>query len=101
MCGILGKIGEVEKARFVDALNLMTHRGPDASDTFHMGDIHLGHRRLSIIDLSETANQPMSYANQTHTIVYNGEVYNFLEIKERLQKEGYEFQTDSDTETVK
>jgi asparagine synthase (glutamine-hydrolysing) len=100
MCGILGKIGDVDEARFVEALNLMTHRGPDASDMFHLGNVHLGHRRLSIIDLSETANQPMSYANHTHTIVYNGEVYNFLEIRARLEKEGYQFQTDGDTEVL-
>jgi asparagine synthase (glutamine-hydrolysing) len=100
MCGILGKIGEVNKDRFRAALDLMIHRGPDASDTFHGGGVHLGHRRLSIIDLSEAANQPMTTSNGSHSIVYNGEVYNFMEIRRRLQEAGRSFQTLSDTEVV-
>lgn len=76
----------------------MTHRGPDASGVYMNGAITLGHNRLSIIDLTTAANQPFEY----HDVIvsFNGEVYNYIEIKEELKQAGYQFHTASDTEVV-
>lgn len=78
--------------------NLMAHRGPDASGFFETEAVALGHRRLSIIDLSEQANQPMTDATGRYTIVFNGELYNFRAVKQLLS--GYPFRTECDTEVV-
>lgn len=76
----------------------MAHRGPDASGHLVNSPVALGHRRLSIIDLSDAASQPITDPSGRYTIIYNGEVYNFLEIKEHLK--GYEFQSNSDTDVI-
>lgn len=76
----------------------MKHRGPDASGIFVGDGISLGHNRLSIIDLSEAANQPMTSSDGRYVTVYNGELYNFQDIKKDLPE--YEFRTSSDTEVV-
>lgn len=104
MCGIVGFIDH-RKKQTKTILQQMTdvihHRGPDDSgysfytDTCHIG---LGHRRLSILDLSSHGHQPMSF--ETLEIIYNGEVYNFKEIRASLEKEGYSFKSDSDTEVI-
>ncbi|MFN3599566.1 MAG: asparagine synthase (glutamine-hydrolyzing) [Aquificaceae bacterium] len=105
MCGIVGFIdfskrtGEGILRRMTDALS---HRGPDQSgysfyETEH-ASIGLGHRRLSILDLSSLARQPMAFEDLE--IVYNGEVYNFRDIRKDLEKEGYKFTSNSDTEVV-
>jgi len=78
----------------------LSHRGPDAKGLFFDGFVALGHRRLSIIDLSEAANQPMSDDDGKLWIVFNGEIYNFLEERKRLESKGYRFRTRSDTEVV-
>ncbi len=78
---------------------LLAHRGPDASSVYQHNDVCLGHRRLSIIDLA-TGDQPISTNDKTLTIVYNGEIYNFREIREDLLKKGYQFTTQSDTEVI-
>lgn len=78
----------------------MAHRGPDAAGSVFLQDgaVALGHRRLSIIDLSESANQPLSY--RTVHIVYNGEIYNFRELRYDLERKGHVFRTHSDTEVL-
>jgi asparagine synthase (glutamine-hydrolysing) len=103
MCGIAGIIdptlsrdqGEVLLTKMLESIR---HRGPDNSSQWIEMPILLGHNRLSIIDLSADANQPMEFDDLM--IVYNGEVYNFLEIKDELIRKGYRFRTSSDTEVV-
>ncbi len=102
MCGIAGFAGNFEKSSARQIITKMTgavaHRGPDAEGIFVGENVALGHRRLSIIDLSETANQPMTDNSGRFTIVFNGEIYNFAEVKAKL--EDYDFQTNSDTEVL-
>lgn len=103
MCGIAGFIDEkCSKEQGEQILTKMLvatiHRGPDYTGKHIDSPAYLGHNRLSIIDLSNNANQPMHFENLS--IVYNGEVYNYLEIKEELQKKGYRFKTQSDTEVI-
>jgi asparagine synthase (glutamine-hydrolysing) len=104
MCGITGVVlrkGEqVSREEIQKMADLMTHRGPDAAGIFVKNEIGLGHRRLKIIDLSDTANQPMWTEDGSLGIVFNGEIYNFQEIKSELEKKGYRFKTRSDTEVV-
>jgi len=104
MCGILGCYGppltDTYKAKFRFALGMLKHRGPDNSQVWHKGKVILGHTRLSIIDLSESANQPLSDVSSRYWIVLNGEIYNYLEIRQELEKSGANFRTRSDTEVV-
>lgn len=104
MCGILLHFGKETLPQDHPALEIISHRGPDdrGSVNFPIGDFNLGlgHRRLSIIDLSEKGKQPMSYDNGHLWITYNGEIYNYLEIKSELKKAGYKFISDSDTEVL-
>ncbi len=103
MCGIAGIIdpaldrdqGEILVGRMLESIR---HRGPDNSSTWVDMPVLLGHNRLSIIDLSNAANQPMEYGDLV--IVYNGEVYNYVEIQDELIKCGYRFRTTSDTEVI-
>ena len=85
MCGISGQFNfnesKIDKQNFEVLNNSLTHRGPDNGSVKVFNNVALGHRRLSIIDLSESANQPMSCKNDRYFIVFNGEVYNFFEIK--------------------
>jgi asparagine synthase (glutamine-hydrolysing) len=114
MCGIAGIInpqlrqsaeGEEEhsllKRRLQQMTNSIQHRGPDGEGFWinPSGIAGLGHRRLAIIDLSDAAAQPMNYLNR-YTIIHNGEIYNYIELKEELQKKGYFFRTSSDTEVI-
>jgi len=80
----------------------MQHRGPDADGYYldPMGDVSMGHTRLSIIDLSSTGHQPMSYGDERFWIVFNGEVYNYRELKTELEQAGHRFRSTSDTEVV-
>jgi asparagine synthase (glutamine-hydrolysing) len=102
MCGILG----IQSSRLLDrklfnkSLDLMTHRGPDSGDVYENSNSMLGHRRLKIIDLSESANQPMSSKDNLYTIVFNGEIYNYQKIAQELKKLGYKFKTNGDTEVL-
>ncbi len=77
----------------------LAHRGPDAEGHWVNSTTALGNRRLAIIDLSNAANQPMHYL-QRYTIIHNGEIYNYIELKEELQKKGYSFHSRSDTEVI-
>ncbi len=126
MCGIYGKINfrrSLNVRRSCAALNQLRHRGPDgfgvllgslqkdAYETYHNRlpnrscrlepDLFLGHRRLAIIDLSERALQPMWDSHERYAIVFNGEIYNFKELRETLEEKGHRFQTHhSDTEAL-
>lgn len=100
MCGIFGVIGKkIDREFGENCLNLMYHRGPDGSGIWQENDVTLGHRRLAILDLSENGRQPMLFRNR-YVITYNGEIYNYIEIRKELVGFGYEFHTESDTEVV-
>ncbi|MCR5486021.1 MAG: asparagine synthase (glutamine-hydrolyzing) [Lachnospiraceae bacterium] len=101
MCGILGIYRKrVERSRVKKCLDTIRHRGPDGEGIWQEGDVSLGHRRLAILDLSETASQPMTDASGRYQIVFNGEIYNFLEIRKELEGLGHVFRTDGDTEVL-
>ena len=95
MCGILGAYGGFGADRFENALNKLSHRGPDFSGTYFDGSLSLGHARLSIIDLLPEANQPFLDGN--FVIVFNGEIYNYRELS---KKYSLELHTTSDTEVL-
>lgn len=103
MCGIAGiyALSSVDKETVKQMTNSIQHRGPDAeglwvSDNKRVG---LGHRRLSIIDTSEIGNQPFHYLER-YTIVFNGEIYNYIELREQLIHKGYKFRSQTDTEVL-
>jgi asparagine synthase (glutamine-hydrolysing) len=102
MCGIAGILNITNNTRHTDAIRIMTdriaHRGPDAEGIYVDQRIALGHRRLSIIDLQESANQPMWDHTGRYVLIYNGEIYNYKEIKSTLQE--YPFKTESDSEVI-
>jgi asparagine synthase (glutamine-hydrolysing) len=98
MCGISGYIGTFNEHDMQSSAQSIAHRGPDAFSVYRNGDVTLAHHRLSIIDLSESANQPFHFEHLT--LVYNGELYNFSEVREDLIKLGYTFNTSSDTEVL-
>ncbi len=105
MCGIAGVISLKNGTTAVEVVKQMTdviaHRGPDGEGHWinASGTIALGHRRLSIIDLSDSGSQPMHYMDR-YTMVFNGEIYNYIELKEELEKTGYHFRSTSDTEVL-
>jgi asparagine synthase (glutamine-hydrolysing) len=102
MCGIAGIAGLRDTAAAERAVGRMTrriaHRGPDAEGFFVEDGIALGHRRLSVIDLSDRANQPQHDPTQRYAITFNGEIYNFQDVKRRFP--GYPYRTHSDTECI-
>ncbi|MCH6236510.1 asparagine synthase (glutamine-hydrolyzing) [Cognataquiflexum rubidum] len=105
MCGIVAYISNKESVsidEFNNARDTLSHRGPDGvgSDFFEYNKIALGHRRLSIIDLSETGRQPMTNEDGSIWITFNGEIYNYQSIKQSLQKLGHSFKSNSDTEIL-
>jgi asparagine synthase (glutamine-hydrolysing) len=101
MCGIWFSLGYAPDRAHIDRV---AHRGPDGAGwrvfDSSAGPVALGHRRLSIIDLSEAAAQPMEYADERYWISYNGEIYNYLELREELAAAGHRFRTRSDTEVL-
>ena len=100
MCGIIGLLGENIDTTVMDKmLEIQKHRGPDHSSKWNDNFICLGHNRLSIIDLSEKSNQPFFSNDKRYVIVFNGEIYNYIELKSEL-KEFYDFKTSSDTEVL-
>ncbi len=103
MCGIAGfidshKSNEQGLTLLENMLESIAHRGPDARGKWNEENVFLGQNRLSIIDLTEASNQPFLY--QDIVITFNGEIYNYLEIKESLQAKGYQFHTTGDTEVI-
>ena len=101
MCGICGIYEKNrDNSTLVEAMcRILAHRGPDAWSVYPSGEVCLGHRRLSIIDLA-TGDQPIFNEDKSLAIVYNGEVYNFRELREELLAKGYRFHTASDTEVI-
>src|SRR6185437_453063 len=101
MCGFIGCIHDeatdnksLDQATFKQMNHVITHRGPDDEGYFEDEHIQFGFRRLSIIDIA-TGQQPLSYENERYWIIFNGEIYNFVELREELEKEGMAFQTAS------
>jgi asparagine synthase (glutamine-hydrolysing) len=103
MCGISGIINKtdvaVNRSEIEGINNLIAHRGPDSQAYYFNKNFAFGHRRLSIIDLTEEAGQPMNYKDKL-TIIYNGEIYNYLELRSELVGKGFSFKTSSDTEVI-
>lgn len=102
MCGICGIVSYQSEAKEADIRRMMdavSHRGPDGGGCALFGSLALGHRRLSILDLSENAFQPMRYLGR-YVTTYNGEIYNYIELREELKALGYSFSTDCDTEVL-
>jgi len=106
MCGIAGvfrleeTISADDRAAVVQMINSQRHRGPNDCGLQHDERAALGHRRLSIIDVSAAGHQPMANESKTVWVVYNGEIYNFRELRSELTAAGYEFQSQSDTEVL-
>ncbi len=102
MCGISGFAGDFDES-LLDRMNsAIAHRGPDDAGTRYFPDARVGlaHRRLSIIDLSERGHQPMTDVTGTATIVFNGKIYNYRELRRELVRDGFRFESDSDTEVL-
>lgn len=101
MCGIVGFIGKNKDKdeQLSNMLNRIIHRGPDAEGKYIDDNVALGHRRLSIIDLS-SGSQPMYNEDNSLVVVFNGEIYNYQELKEELKICGHDFKTNSDTEVL-
>ena len=104
MCGIAAIIKKQNTGVNRDEIrrmnDVMAHRGPDADGIYMDQNIGLGHRRLSIVDLSDDGRQPMFSYDKRFVLIFNGEIYNYVELKEELQKEGAVFQTETDTEVI-
>jgi len=105
MCGIVGKYnfqsGEPVSSDLIRAMcETIFYRGPDDAGVYTEGNIGLGHRRLSILDLSELGHQPMSSKDGMIWITFNGEIYNYLDIRKDLISKGYTFKSNCDTEVI-
>jgi len=100
MCGITGFVGKGSEGDLRSMTESLKHRGPDDQGLYCESGVGLGHARLSIIDLSPTGHQPMWNKERTLGIVFNGEIYNFLELKKKLAEGGHRFLGSSDTEVV-
>lgn len=107
MCGICGVVDPrgltEETALIIEKMkSVLAHRGPGGAGTYRDPDglIALGHARLKIIDLSERATQPMPNETGAIWVAYNGEIYNFLELRHHLEQQGHQFKSDSDTEIL-
>lgn len=106
MCGILGLYREtsgrpqIDRERFAAALDTLSHRGPDDAGTFYVDTVALGHRRLSIQDLSPAAHQPMKDPSGQVAMIFNGQIYNHRDFRPELGQKGWTFTSTGDTETV-
>lgn len=103
MCGIAGKIlfnGTVQSSDIKKMTDSLSHRGPDDDGVQTFDSCGLGQRRLAIIDLSPMGHQPMSFNSKRYWITFNGEIYNYLELRSKLISEGYRFHSHSDTEVI-
>jgi asparagine synthase (glutamine-hydrolysing) len=103
VCGIVGAVGlnrEPTPEAAEAVLDSIRHRGPDAAGHAYRGGVWLGSRRLKVLDLRDDANQPMTDAETGVALVYNGEIYNYLELRKTLEQAGHRFETSGDTEVV-
>lgn len=102
MCGIVGFTNNGDNADKIieDMMDRIRHRGPDAEGKYVDGDIALGHRRLSIIDVSSSGDQPIYNEDSSLVIVFNGEIYNYRDIRKELVESGHTFRTNTDTEVL-
>jgi asparagine synthase (glutamine-hydrolysing) len=105
MCGITGVfafnlLGKFNMIHVTSATIALEKRGPDAHDVYTDEFVGLGHRRLSIIDTSAAANQPMWDAQKRYCIIFNGEIFNYQELRKELEAEGVQFVSSSDTEVL-
>lgn len=105
MCGITGifafnSIGRISLVHLENATRCLEKRGPDLQDSWFDDIVGLGHRRLSVIDTTASGNQPMVDSSGRYHIIYNGEVYNYRAIRQKLLQEGYAFRSESDTEVI-
>lgn len=106
MCGFIGCVhdksqvfSDGQKQQFENMNNVITHRGPDDDGYFYDSHVQFGFRRLSIIDI-ESGHQPLHFENERYWIIFNGEIYNYVELREELLAEGLTFATSSDTEVI-
>ena len=100
MCGIAGYVGPWAPALVEAMTEAVAHRGPDGSGMWADDGVALGHRRLSIIDLTDAAAQPMHTPDGRFAISYNGEIYNYRDLRTELEQGGIVFRTGSDTEVL-
>ena len=104
MCGIVGQVNfdnsPVSPVVLKKMTDIIEHRGPDGEGHWIEGGVGLGHRRLSIIDLSPAGHQPMISSDNRFALTYNGEIYNFRELRAELEAKGYWFRSQSDSEVV-
>ncbi|MDX2086139.1 MAG: asparagine synthase (glutamine-hydrolyzing) [Candidatus Melainabacteria bacterium] len=105
MCGIAGQFTrdrqfQPNEAHLWNMIQEIRHRGPDHQAVYTEPGLGLAHARLSILDLNPRSNQPMHDASNGNVLVYNGEIYNYVELREQLSSKGYHFQTESDTEVI-
>ncbi|MDN2453425.1 asparagine synthase (glutamine-hydrolyzing) [Lactobacillus sp. UCMA15818] len=105
MCGFVGLLtksmgkNEIKYKQINDMNNMIIHRGPDDEGYFQDKNITMGFRRLSIVDI-KNGHQPMAYDNERFWLTFNGEIYNYIELRRQLEQEGYAFKTDTDSEVV-
>lgn len=100
MCGIIGVVANIDKKIFKQMVCSLSHRGPDHFAYEAIGDVHFGHTRLSIIDLSTVSNQPLWDVKKNACIVFNGEIYNYKLLRQELLELGYTFSSQGDTEVI-
>ena len=102
MCGFAGFVGSVDDREqvLVNMMNTIIHRGPDSEGKYVDEDAALGFRRLSIIDLSSVGDQPLYNEDKSMVLVFNGEIYNYQELKKELQDVGHTFVSNTDSETL-
>lgn len=104
MCGIAGIVNRtgapVLQQELDQAIDAVSHRGPDGQGTFLSGNVGLGHRRLAIVDLSDAGLQPMHSQDGALTLTFNGEIYNYIELRQELVTRGHSFRTSSDSEVI-
>src|SRR5690349_2087721 len=105
MCGITGimafnLVGRMNMIHVTKATIALKKRGPDFQDIYHDSNVGLGHRRLSVIDTSSIANQPMWDESKRYCIIFNGEIFNYRTLKDELRRNGVSFLSESDTEVL-
>src|SRR5437588_4205271 len=102
MCGICGIVGSADRNAIESMTNSLAHRGPDdyGVKLFESAPVALGHRRLSILDLSALGHQPMTDSENRLWITYNGEIYNYHDVRTLLTAKGYSFKSNCDTEVL-